>query len=169
MSSATPHFRIFLLIFGVFGVFFTPKTAAHLHCCIATVGNHLFSNDPSKSYQLVEAKFRIVCTVGTLAGGNFSQLMNQNGLKKLAELRTDPFFCAAKASGKISQLFFLRHPTIRHILVLGAQITDTLGTTLRHDVQLPESHRPISGVAQIHVIHARQFGVSHLIKKTEEN
>jgi len=128
---------------------------------------HLFSNDPSKSYQLVEAKLRIVCTVGTLAG-ELQSTDESKWLKKLAELRADPFFGTAKASGKISQLF-LRHPTIRHILVLGAQITDTLGTTLRHDVQLPESHRPISGVAQIHDIHARQLRESHQIKKTERN
>ena len=104
MSSAKPHFCV-----DCRGVFCTAKTAAHLHCCIATAGNHLFSNDPSKSYQLVEAKFRIVCTVGTLAG-ELGSTDESKWLKKLAELRADPFFAPQRPSGKISQLIFFEAP-----------------------------------------------------------
>ena len=93
--------------------------------------------------------------------------MNQNGSKNLQNSGRIHFL-RRKGLWKNKPTVFLRHPTIRHILVLAAQTTDTLGTTLRHDVQLPESHRPISGVAQIHVIHALQLGESHLIKKLKE-
>lgn len=88
MSSAKPHFWIFVLIFGVFSVL-----QKLLQTC--TVASQLpgtfIQQRPSKSYQLVEAKFRIVCTVGTLAG-ELRSTDESKWLKKLAELLADPFF-----------------------------------------------------------------------------
>jgi len=68
----------------------TPKTAAH--CTVASqLPGTFIQQRRSKSYQLVEAKFRIVCTVGTLAG-ELRSTDESKWLKKLAELRADPFF-----------------------------------------------------------------------------
>ena len=104
MKCHLPH-----LIFGFLcwfsGCFLYSKNCCKLALLHHNCREHLFSNDPSKSYQLVEAKLRIVCTVGTLAG-ELQSTDESKWLKKLAELRADPFFGTAKASGKISQLFF---------------------------------------------------------------